>query len=316
MNRNEFRRAFPQTPEHFIDRMEEVLAEIGSERRVRRGKTVRTMLIAAALVLLLAGSAAAIANAMGVFDFMKRTAEPIVPLKGAEELVENSLAYAEHNFGSAEIVEGIYSGRSCKLVVKVRMADGYTHFYPELKFLNAENPGAGALDMVESEDGSVQYMLESVLEGALPEVLECEVALPVFKGGEPQKAVKLYFSIGHARSESAKLVPQNEGERWKILSGSITRNEFSMVFDIEFEYMAEAGEDMGVDIRAFDESGKQYANGDTSYGDRGLPEIGEKMVWRQITEIQSLDVMPEKIVFKPKVVGEDKWLEEIVCEIE
>ena len=316
MKRNEFRNAFPQTPEHFVRRMEDVLSEIEGVRPMRRKKVWRTALIAAVLVLVLAGSAAAIANAMGVFDFMKRVADPIEPLQGAEELVESGLGYAEHSYGSIEITEGIYSGRSCKVTVKVRNNEGYSHFYPEIAFLNAQTPGTGVVDMAEGENGEVQYMLESILAEDAPESLECEVSVPIFKNGEAQKSIRLMFTLHHANEDAAKLVPQNAGERWKILSGSITRNEFSIVFDIEFEYTAEEGEDMGVDIRAFDESGNQYAMGDTSYGDRGLPVIGKKMVWRQIAEIQSTEAMPEKIVFKPKVIGEDKWLDEIVCEIE
>ena len=316
MNRNELRGAFPQMPEHFIGRMEDVLREIEGVRPVKQRKVWKVTMIAAVLAALLAGSALAIGSAMGIFDFMKRVVEPIEPLKGAEALIEGGLAYAEHDFGSVEITGGIYSGRSCKVTVKVRNNEGYNHFYPEIAFLNAQTPETGALDMVEGENGEVQYMLESILTEEMPEQLECEVSVPIFREGEPQRAIRLMFTLHHANEDVGNLVPQNTGERWKIVSGSITRNEFSMVFDVEYLYTAETGEDMGVDIRAFDENGKQYAMGDGSFGDRGLPVIGESMLCRQIQEIQSNEAMPDKIVFKPKVIGEDKWLDEIVCTIE
>jgi len=316
MNRKEFCDAFPQAPEHFIRRMEDVLSEIEGVRPVKKKRVWKTALIAAVLVVLLAGSAVAIGNFMGVFDFMKRVVAPMEPLKGAEDLVESGLGYTEGDYGSLEVVEGIYSGRSCKIVLKAVLREGYEYSFPGVTFLNAQTPGAGGLDMIEEENGVVQFMLEEILEADTPEILECEVDIMFGKNGKATDSAKLRFDLHHAAGDAAKLVPQNEGERWKILSGSITRNEFSMVFDIEFEYTAEAGEDMGVDIRAFNESGEQYANGDTSYGDRGLPEVGKMMVYRQIAEIQSTEEMPDRIVFRPKVIGEDKWLDEIVCAIE
>lgn len=314
MNRREFQNAFPQTPAHFAERMESVLAEIEGMKAKKKRRVSRTVLIAAALILLLAGSAVAIGSAMGVFDFMKRVTDPIVPLQGAEELLESSLGYAEHNFGSVEIAEGIYSGRSCKVTVKVNNAEGYTHFYPEISFLNAQTPETGALDMVEGENGEIQYMMESMLAEDLPENLECKLSVPVFKNGEPQKDVQLFFTLCHAQEETAKLLPQNEGERWKIVSGSITRNAFSMVFDIEYLYAPAPDEDMGVDIKAFDASDDRYAEGDTSFDSRTLDD--GTLIYRQISEIQSMKEMPDRIAFKPKVIGEDKWLDEIVCVIE
>lgn len=74
------------------------------------------------------------------------------------------------------------------------------------------------------------------------------------------------------------------------------------------------GSAMGVDIKAFDKNGTRYAENDSSFD---LYERADgTTVYRQIQEIQTSEKMPESIVFKPKVIGADKWLDAIECKIE
>lgn len=315
MNQRDYQEAFPKTPAHFVNRMNNVLSEIENEKPRRvKGRRPAALLVAAIVILALTGSAVAVGSAMGVFDFIKHSANPIEPLKGAEKLVESGLGRVEGEFGSIEVTEGVYSGRSCKATLKLDLVEGYDCGYPEMVFLNAETPDSGVIDTAELGTQSRQFMLEMILEAQTPETLACEIRVPVSLNGSPAETQTIGFSLRHAQAETATLVPLGEGERWRIVSGSVTRNEFSLTFDVEYLYTPEPDEDMGVDIKAFDENGTRYAEND------GSSDVYERadgtIVHRQIQEIQSSEKMPESIVFKPKVIGADKWLDAIECKVE
>lgn len=315
MNQRDFQEAFPKTPAHFVNRMNGVLSEIGNEKRLRvKGRRSTALLVAAIVILALTGSAVAIGSAMGVFDFIKRSSNPIEPLKGAEKLVQSGLGHVEGEFGSIEVTEGVYSGRSCKVTLKLDLAEGYDCGYPEMVFLNVQTPDGGVIETADFGTQSRQFMLETVLDAQTPETLACEIRVPVSLDGSLLETQIIGFSLKHAQAETATLLPLGEGERWHIVSGSVIRNEFSLTFDLEYSYTPEPDEDMGVDIKAFDEKGTRYAENDSSF------DVYERadgtVVYRQIQEIQSSEKMPESIVFKPKVIGADKWLDAIECKIE
>lgn len=313
MTRRELKNALPQTPDHFVNRMDETLKEIERMNTKSTRIPTKAILIAAALILALAGTAVAVSSAMGIFDHISRSIEHIVPLEGAEKMLSANPAAEETPTGKVEIGEALYADATCKVTVNIVPAEGVTFMFPELKILNAQSEDQG-LSEVLNGDGSASYMISTLLTGEQPDVLECEVSVPFYRGTEVLKPITLPITLEHTKGNAAALVPQNESERWSIVSATIAQNDFSMTFDVRYRYQPLPGEEMGVDIMAFDAHGSRIPSGDSSFSMEKLPD--GTAIYRQITEIQTANELPDCLVLKPKVIGEDCWLDAIECTVQ
>lgn len=310
MTRRELKNILPQTPDHFVSRMDETLKEIERMNTKPTRIPTRSILIAAALILALAGTAVAVGSAMGIFEHVSRPIEHIAPLEGAEKMLSANPAAEETPTARVEIGEALYADTTCKITVNIFPAEGVTFMFPELKILNAQS-GNQSLSEVLNGDGSASYMISTLLTGEQPDALECEVSVPLYRGSKVLEPIVLPLTLEHTRGDTAALVPQSEGERWSIVSASIARNDFSMTFDVQYRYQPLPGEDMGVDIIAFDAQGNRITDGESSF--TAQPQPDGTTLYRQITEIQSSDALPDTLILKPKVIGEDRWLNAIPC---
>lgn len=315
MTRRELKNALPQTPDHFILRMDKTLKEIEHMNAAKPSgfRSMKTVLIAAALILALTGAAVAVGSATGIFDHLSRSVEHLSPLEGAQELLDTSGGTAVTDQARIEIVETLYADATCKVTVDIHPAEGVTFMFPELKLLNAEYENE-SLSEILSEDGSASYMLSALLTGEQPDALECEISVPLYKGGEVLDPVVLPLTLTHVHGDVAMLAPQGVGERWSIQSASIARNDFSMTLDVKYLYQPLPGEDMGVDIIAFDAQGNRIAAGEETMTDEVLAD--GTVLYRQIIELQSAESLPETLILQPKVIGEDLWLDAIECSVE
>jgi len=313
MTRRELKNALPQTPDHFVNRMDETLKEIERMNTKSTRIPTKAILIAAALILALAGTAVAVGSAMGIFDHISRPVEHITPLEGAEKMLSVNPAAEETPTGRVEIGEALYADATCKVTLNIFPAEGVTFMFPELKMLNAQSETQG-LSEVWNSDGSASYMISALLTGEQPDALECEVSVPFYRGNEVLKPITLPLTLEHTMGNTATLVPQSEGERWSIVSASIAQNDFSMTFDVQYRYQPLPGEDMGVDIIAFDAQGSRILTGESSFTTEKQPD--GTVIYRQITEIQTANELPGMLTLKPKVIGEDCWLDAIECIIE
>lgn len=313
MTRRELKNALPQAPDHFVSRMDETLKEIERMNTKSNRIPARTILIAAALILALAGTAVAVGSALGVFDHLSRPIEHITPLEGAQKMLNTNPVSAETPQARIEVGEALYADATCKITVNIRPAEGVTFMFPELTTLNAESVSQG-LSEVRNDDGSASYMISALLTGEQPDALECEISVPLYRGDEVLDPVTLPLTLAHTNGDAATLVPQGTGERWSIVSAKIARNDFSMTFDVQYRYQPLPGEDMGVDIVAFDAQGSRITAGDSSFTTEAQPDGA--VIYRQITEIQSAEALPDALILKPKVIGEDRWLDAIECKVE
>ena len=108
MKREDWRRAIGGAPEDFHRQLLAALDGL-EERKVKNRHKYSALLIAAVLMTLLAGGALAAAK-LGVLGYFARFAEPIVPLEGAEELVDTGLGTVENELVKMTVEELAFDG--------------------------------------------------------------------------------------------------------------------------------------------------------------------------------------------------------------
>jgi len=313
MNKDTFRKAVPPTPEHFIQTMDETLGRIENMNRKNAYRTSRVLLIAAVIAVLLAGTALAVGVRFGIFEFMNRVSEPIVPLEGAETVIQSGVAEESCKYGTVRIEEAAYSGGNYTIVVNVASAEGVSPWFPELKIRNAEYEEYGLGDQ-QFEDGSISFHLEGVIIGEAPKELDCKLTVNFANNNEMLGTVAVPFRLEHSEGLRAKLIPEGEGERWSVESAEVSFGKLTGTLDVRYRYAPLPDEDMGVDVVLFTASGERLPSGGGS-GEYIVQEDGTA-IYRWITEIQSMAELPEKLILRPKVIGEDKWLDAIECRVE
>ena len=321
MNRRDFQSAVPPIPAHFVHAVDAALAQIGrAERRnARRGGRPmgRKILIAAAALLLLAGMALAVGASFGILDFYNDVAgDPIVPLEGAEAVIQSDVARLKTASGAVITVEeAAWSGSSFTVVtrfVPAPDAEGVP-FPPELRVLNAEWEDLGSSDHF-FPDGSVSWQHSGrVLDAdAAPQVLEC--ALSVQLGGG-DGVVELPFEIRHSDGGMVlRLLPRNAGERWSVVSAEIDCGRLESTLDVRYRYQPLPEELMGVSLRLFTAEGDEipWESGSSAWEE----QADGTLVWHVVLRIQSMDAVPETLILQPKVIDSYEWLEAVVCDVE
>ncbi len=110
MKREDWQRAIGGASDDFHRQLLAALDGL-EEKNMRRRHKLSALLIAAALMALLAGGALAAAK-LGVLDYFARFAEPIVPLEGAEKLVDTSLGSVENELVRMAVEELAFDGQS------------------------------------------------------------------------------------------------------------------------------------------------------------------------------------------------------------
>lgn len=118
--RRELQNIYGDAPEDFHLRLSEALN--GLEERKKKGRhKLSTMLLAAALCVVLLAGAGFAATQIGVFHLMD-TASPIVPLEGAEELVALKLGSCENEYAVLTLEQAVFDGQGvmvqCRLTPK------------------------------------------------------------------------------------------------------------------------------------------------------------------------------------------------------
>lgn len=116
MNRNDWQEAFGPAPDAFRDRVDATLNRL-EEREMRRSVKFSTALVAAVLVTVLLAGAAFAASQLNIWEALNY-ADPIIPLKGADDLVTTDLASAENDYFRMIVQEGVYDGYGT--IVKLR----------------------------------------------------------------------------------------------------------------------------------------------------------------------------------------------------
>lgn len=114
MRRDEWRRAFGGTPEAFETRVQEALNGLREEKKVKKKWSV-SISIALAAVLALAGTAFAVANGMGIADFMSRHGKSAAQIDGIVEPAQGGSCSTSRVKYTAQ--EAVFNGDTLQLTV-------------------------------------------------------------------------------------------------------------------------------------------------------------------------------------------------------
>ena len=410
----------PEPPNGYEARMEYRLARLmREEESMKKRYKFSTVLVAAVLlVAVLAGTAFA-ANMLGIFDYFKDHANPIIPLDGAEKMVATNLGSSENELAVLTVEEAVFDGQGvlvkCRLTPKdtekyamfnafmqgapediyitesmpAEFGNGSSEIHSENGVMSISNPPGnqqllingepveiptdrevalekglpvylndGTLcytevndfrvlgrrdgretigywidvtvgddlivpdisDAMEQEDGSVVWWQSGIADEVLDvDSIEIHVSTRLYEGDETgnEKEAVNEVSFTLPKSEDERLysivpVGDGKGERFEILSGSISFTKVRGYFNVNYTYeQAETGEDMGIDFFVYDAEGNEITIGS---GKASVEPDENGVHWRSM-EMQSFDEVPERIWLEAKVIGWDKTLGRVECQL-
>ena len=128
MKRTDWQNAFGEVPEDFHLRLRSTLDGL-EERYMKKRKNYTAILLAAALIVALLAGAGVAASQLGVFHMLD-SADPIVPLEGAQELVGTNLGSVENDLVKLTVEEAVFDGQGALVQLRIapKDADRYVLF--------------------------------------------------------------------------------------------------------------------------------------------------------------------------------------------
>ena len=361
MKEFDLRKAVPETPQHFVQRMDETLERIENMNRKVVYRSGRMALVCAVLVVLLVGGALA-ATKYGIFDFMIN----LSPIEGAEKLVKTHLGTIENEYFRMELEEAIYDGYGG--IVQLRYTDKTeTHAIKPSAYDDYTDPAYIWIDEV-YKDGSVGSYPAGRKDGKRVISLSSDILITDENGKEiefnsydafrdhdgsyvvrsegfsaERMSDKAVISIAHTASIYNEDMTQREklevlelkapieckekqrkvflipgegfaNERFEIVEAFAEFTSLRAYLTVNYRYAETDDEPMGVTVKVYDEMGNVIETGD---GQCELLRManGEK-IYSEVQEMQSLASIPEKLVLKIKVIGEDKYIAEVPVKVE
>ena len=222
MNRRDFQRAFGDVPEDFHLRLQATLDGL-EEKNMKKKYKFSTALIAAVLMIAILTGAGIAAGQLGIFDFLK-TADPIVPLPGAEELVATNLGTVENDLAVLTVEEAVFDGQG--VLVKCRMTPKDTETYalfdafmqdaPEDTYIRERVPVeiVGGTHELESESGMQTVINENGEQKLLLNGEEVEI--PASREAAQEAGLIVYRADGklwHADFEEFRVQGRRDGKQ-------------------------------------------------------------------------------------------------------
>ena len=135
MNREDWKRIYGDVPEDFRLRLRSTLN--GLEERKMKKRKVSVALIAATLILALMAGVGIAASQLKLFRMLD-TAEPIVPLEGAEDMVATDLGSSENEYAVLTVEEAVFDGQG--LLVQCRLSPRDAEHYAMLNSFMQDTP--------------------------------------------------------------------------------------------------------------------------------------------------------------------------------
>lgn len=203
LTRKDFENIYGDAPGDFHLHLLKTLNGL-EEKRIRKRRRLPTMLLAAALCVALLAGAGFAATQLGVFHLMD-TANPIVPLEGAEQLVSVMLGASENEYAVLTLEEAVFDGQGvmvqCRLSPKdtekyaffdAMMQDAFPDVY-NIEYLPAEI-GEGSMSETDDEGNTVAIVNEGGVQRLL--VNDAELPFPASREEAQQKNLPVYQQDG------------------------------------------------------------------------------------------------------------------------
>ena len=121
MKRTDWQSAFGEVPEDFHLRLRSTLNGL-EEKDMKKRKNLTVTLLAAALIVALLAGAGIAASQLGVFHMLD-SADPIVPLEGAQELVGTNLGSVENELVKLTVEEAVFDGQGALVQLRIAPKD-------------------------------------------------------------------------------------------------------------------------------------------------------------------------------------------------
>ena len=216
--------------------------------------------------------------------------------------------------GRLEIQSAVYSGGVYSFEVLAIPEKGISMGWPELKICNARFEAFG-LGESRREDGSSLFYMEGLILGEPPEVLEGEVSLEFgWRPGE-KTLVTAPLRLEHDVNLRAWLRPQGKAERWTVISARLSVGAQRATLDVQYWYEPLPEEDeSGVDMRLLDADGQDISMGSVNEWRTG--QIGERSVYRSVTMLEPIKVLPDKLYLCLRTLDDEQYLDAIECAVE
>ncbi len=170
-----------------------------------------------------------------------------------------------------------------------------------------------SLDAKSQPDGSVIVWISGFADQPLNvDALEISCRASVSLNGEKVPLEELTLSLPkneEERKAAIEPVGDGKGERFQILSGSVSLTKVRGYLDIYYKYeQAAAGEEMGITFRIYDADGNRITTGSGSCQEKDG-------VFHEMCEMQSFDELPETIWLEAKVIDDDATLGRVECRL-
>ena len=121
MKRTDWQNAFGEVDEDFHLRLRSTLDGL-EERDMKKRKNYTAILLAAALIVALLAGAGIAASQLGVFHMLD-SADPIVPLEGAQEMVGTNLGSVENDLVKLTAEEAVFDGQGALVQLRIAPKD-------------------------------------------------------------------------------------------------------------------------------------------------------------------------------------------------
>ena len=121
MRRTDWQNAFGEVDEDFHLRLRSTLNGL-EENDMKKRKNLTLTLLAAALTIALLAGAGIAASQLGVFHMLD-SADPIVPLDGAQELVGTNLGSVENDLVKLTVEEAVFDGQGALVQLRIAPKD-------------------------------------------------------------------------------------------------------------------------------------------------------------------------------------------------
>ena len=209
ITRKDLRGLYETAPQSLYDGIHEALAGLPEEREMRKvKKKIGTGLILAAVLLVLSVAGFA-ATRLNLFSDMTRYANPIVPLEGAEELVETGLGSAENEWATVTVEEAAYDGQSAMVLARIVLKEPEKYALFNAWYMDPnedEYSTSWGPDEVESGTLEIDVLegdIKIVNEGGVQAYYQAGKEIPIPEGREAAKAAdclifrengRLYFT--------------------------------------------------------------------------------------------------------------------------
>lgn len=145
-----FDRVIPETPKSFHDRLEAALRQTEIDKKARSVYYSTVIIFAATLAMLLTGTALAITNSLGLWDFLKSYSDRDIPAKNPPT-VEEVGSSAESDEYVFTVVEAYREGRAVTILVRMSEKGGSSALEKPLPWEDVQ---------VQTEDGKYLEILD------------------------------------------------------------------------------------------------------------------------------------------------------------